>query len=268
MGTDRLYDNDTPVTARVDFDDLVIAEGDELSTDDLILYVQYGGRTYVSLADIVTGTMTRVDRDREDELYITIDGGDEYYESFIRDEASDADVDVMNFNVKEATEDPGFDTLYDFILDSNGFVVAIRPAEEVVTNYALVLDSAWTQNALRRGGQVEILSADGTTGTYDIDWDESVDSYFGSDTALEKYLGTRDVNSKDDPDDTYYRDTGAAKGTLITYSLDEDNVLTIERVMEDNALATNSLEIVSNKDNVDSTAGVAPIVKSITSTPI
>ena len=256
VGTDRLYDNDTPVTARVDFDDLVIAEGDELSTDDLILYVQYGGRTYVSLADIVTGTMTRVDRDREDELYITIDGGDEYYESFIRDEASDADVDVMNFNVKEATEDPGFDTLYDFILDSNGFVVAIRPAEEVVTNYALVLDSAWTQNALRRGGQVEILSADGTTGTYDIDWDESVDSYFGSDTALEKYLGTRDVNSKDDPDDTYYRDTGAAKGTLITYSLDEDNVLTIERVMEDNALATNSLEIVSNKDNVDSTAGV------------
>ena len=256
VGTDRLYDNDTPVTARVDFDDLVIAEGDELSTDDLILYVQYGGRTYVKLADIVTGTMTRVDRDREDELYITIDGGDEYYESFIRDEASDADVDVMNFNVKEATEDPGFDTLYDFILDSNGFVVAIRPAEEVVTNYALVLDSAWTQNALRRGGQVEILSADGTTGTYDIDWDESVDSYFGSDTALEKYLGTRDVNSKDDPDDTYYRDTGAAKGTLITYSLDEDNVLTIERVMEDNALATNSLEIVSNKDNVDSTAGV------------
>ena len=265
VGTDRLYDNDTPVTARVDFDDLVIAEGDELSTDDLILYVQYGGRTYVSLADIVTGTMTRVDRDREDELYITIDGGDEYYESFIRDEASDADVDVMNFNVKEATEDPGFDTLYDFILDSNGFVVAIRPAEEVVTNYALVLDSAWTQNALRRGGQVEILSADGTTGTYDIDWNESrkaMDDVVlgGLDTndtdnddrneKLELYLGTRDVV------DVGENRTGTAAGSLITYTLDEDENLTIERVYQGNQFESNTIDIIENDNRDNKTANV------------
>ena len=35
----------------------------ELEAEDLILYVQYGGRTYISLPEIVTGTMTRVDRD-------------------------------------------------------------------------------------------------------------------------------------------------------------------------------------------------------------
>lgn len=45
---------------------------------------------------------------------------------------------------------PGFDNLYDFILDSDGCVIAICPAEEQVTNYALVLEPAWSQNAMTR----------------------------------------------------------------------------------------------------------------------
>ena len=242
-------------TERVNEDFADVVFNDEVATDDLILYVEYGGRTYVSLPEIVTGVMARVDRDRADELYITLESGEEYYESHIRDVASKMDADVENFADEAARTLPGFDDEYDFILDSNGYLVAVRPAEEVVTNFALVLDSAWTQNALRRGGQVEILMADGTTGTYDIDWDESVDSYFDTDKALESYLGTRDVNDSDGENPNYY-ETGRAAGTLITYTLDEDDVLTIERVYEGNQFYSNTIEIVENEDRTNKTANV------------
>ena len=236
----------------VDFADVVF--NGEVSTGDLILYVEYGGRTYVSLPEIVTGTMDRVDRDKAKELYITLESGEEYYESHIRDVASDVDADVENFEDENARNIPGFDTEYDFILDSNGYLVAVRPAEEVVTNFALVLDSAWTLNGLRRGGQVEILMADGTHGTYDIDWDDSADAMDSvdmgkitdSDVKLERYLGTRDVNQ---PDGGTYHETGMAKGSLITYTLDDNDVLTIERVYQGNTFeAPNSLDIKENTE--------------------
>ena len=248
-----------PDRASVDFADVVF--NDEVSTGDLILYVEYGGRTYVSLPEIVTGVMARVDRDRADELYITLESGEEYYESHIRDVASDVDADVENFADENAREIPGFDTEYDFILDSNGYLVAVRPAEEVVTNFALVLNSAWTQNALTRAGEIEILMADGTTGTYDLDWNESrkamdgikIDNLDADDDStatrnekLEIYLGTRDVNA---PDGDTYHETGMAKGSLITYTLDEDENLTIERVYQGNQFESDtSIEIADNAD--------------------
>ena len=257
--------NSAPERVSVDFADVVF-DG-EVSTDDLILYVEYGGRTYVSLPTIVTGTMARVDRDRADELYITLESGEEYYESHVRDMASAVDADVENFDDEDARNTPGFDDEYDFILDSNGYLVAVRPAEEVVTNFALVLDSAWTLNGLRRGGQVEILMADGTHGTYDIDWDDSADAMDSvvmldndgdeiadSDVKLENYLGTRDVNQ---PDGDTYHETGMAKGSLITYTLDEDDTLTIERVYQGNRFVDDdSIEIITNTNRNNRTAGV------------
>ena len=252
-----------PERSSVDFADVVF--NDEVSTGDLILYVEYGGRTYVSLPEIVTGTMARVDRDKADELYITLESGEEYYESHIRDVASDVDADVENFADENAREIPGFDTEYDFILDSNGYLVAVRPAEEVVTNFALVLNSAWTQNALTRAGEIEILMADGTTGTYDIDWNESrkaMDDVVlgGLDTddtdnddrneKLELYLGTRDVV------DVGENRTGTAAGSLITYTLDEDENLTIERVYQGNQFYDNTIEIIENNDRDNKTANV------------
>ena len=197
----------------------------DFTTGDLILYVQYGGRTYVTEPEIITGTMTRVDRDKDDELYITVND-EEYYQSYIPDVASDVDADLTHFDITRANTEPGFSNEYDFILDSNGYVVAIRPAEEIVTNYALVLDSAWTLNGLRRGGTIEVLMADGTKGTYDIDWSKSVKNVFGKDNDddMEDYLGTRDVVGGEG--------TGAAVGTVITYSLSDDEVLTIESVLK------------------------------------
>ena len=227
-------------TITEDFADVVFA--DDVTSDDLILYVQYGGRTYISLPEVVTGTMTRVDRDKNDELYITV-GGETYYQSYILDAASLVDVDVEHFDINAAKTLPGFDTEYDFILDSNGYVVAVRPAEETVTNYALVLDSAWTQNALEVRGQVEILMTDGTEGTYYINWKNSVKKAFGegNDSDLEEYLGTRDVDIH-----SGFK-TGAAAGTVITYTLSDDDILTITSVLGCNYLNSDG-EFVADKD--------------------
>ena len=269
----------------VSLEGVATAETLELAAEDLILYVQYGGRTYVSLPEIVTGTMTRVDRDKDNELYITVNDAT-YYQSYILDAASMVDVDITHFDIDDARNIPGFDDAYDFILDSHGYVVAIRPAEDIVTNYALVLDSAWTQNALRYGGQVEILKADGTTGTYDINWNESRKAFNGvnvhinndndysdphesasenSDSdlnyKLEGYLGSRDVVNGSN-----YQ-TGNAAGSIITYSLNEaGDELTIESVLQGNTFEddlingtlNDTLEIDDDADDVDleTTAGV------------
>ena len=267
MDNDGTMRDNTPERVSVDFDEIVF--NDEVATDDLILYVEYGGRTYVSLPEVVTGTMARVDRDRSDELYITLESGEEYYESHIRDMASRVDADVENFESENARNVPGFDTEYDFILDSNGYLVAVRPAEEVVTNFALVLNSAWTQNALTRAGEIEVLMADGTTGTYDLNWNESRkamdgikiedlaaddDSTATRNEKLEIYLGTRDVNR---PGEGTYNETGMAAGSLITYTLDEDENLTIKRVYQGNQFEKwNSMEIKENDARSNKTANV------------
>ena len=251
------------VTETEDFEDVVF--NDEVTTDDLILYVQYGGRTYISAPEVVTGKMTRVDRDKADELFITVDG-EEYRQSYILDAASLVDVDLTRFDIADAKNEPGFDNSYDFVLDSNGYVIAIRPAEEVVTNYALVVDSAWTLNALDRSGQVKILMTDGTVKTYSINWKNSAKAMEDintvettndvkgkpNDEKLETYLGTRDVNKPGQP----YNKTGVAAGSIITYTLSDDDVLTIKHVLQGNTLKGNDSEIDSSV-NTSSTAGVA-----------
>ena len=257
------------VTETEDFEDVVF--NDEVTTDDLILYVQYGGRTYISAPEVVTGKMTRVDRDKADELFITVDG-EEYRQSYILDAASLVDVDLTRFDIADAKNEPGFDNSYDFVLDSNGYVIAIRPAEEVVTNYALVVDSAWTLNALDRSGQVKILMTDGTVKTYSINWKNSAKAMEDintvettndvkgkpNDEKLETYLGTRDVNKPGQPGQPgqTYNKTGVAAGSIITYTLSDDDVLTIKHVLHGNTLKGNDSEIDSSV-NTSSTAGVA-----------
>ena len=257
------------VTETEEFEDVVF--NDEVTTDDLILYVQYGGRTYISAPEVVTGKMTRVDRDKADELFITVDG-EEYRQSYILDAASLVDVDLTRFDIADAKNEPGFDNSYDFVLDSNGYVIAIRPAEEVVTNYALVVDSAWTLNALDRSGQVKILMTDGTVKTYSINWKNSAKAMEDintvettndvkgkpNDEKLETYLGTRDVNKPGQPGQPgqTYNKTGVAAGSIITYTLSDDDVLTIKHVLQGNTLKGNDSEIDSSV-NTSSTAGVA-----------
>lgn len=286
IGNDGKLSSRAPAVT-IDFEDMVFEE--DVDTNDLVLYIQYGGRTYMHLAPIVTGVMTRVDRDQDDQLYITVDG-ETYHQSYIPDAASMVDVDLTHFDIQNARTTPGFETEYDFIMDSTGEnVVAIRPAEETVTNYALVIGSAWTQNALDREGQVKILKADGTEGTYKINWNRSksafsdvtsingvtevdttgnnaadtsvgnthatLTSHMDNDERLEFYLGTRDVNLSEDMG---YAAINSAKGSVIEYTLNDDNVLTIRHVFQGNQFVTTPTTSVEIKDNVnvDDTAGV------------
>ena len=229
---DRL--NGEAESFNVDFEDVVFGKNVTVDTNDLVLYVQYGGRTYITLPEIISGKMTRVDRDKNDELYITVNDT-EYRQSYIPDAASLVDPELTHFDITKATKDPGFDDEYDFILDSNGYVVSIRPATEKVVNYALVLESAWTQNALTKSGEVTVLMADGSKGTYKLNWDASKKNAFGdSATAMQTYLGTKDVNNTAGKEDTL----GSAVGTVISYSLNADKVLTIESVLGTHKIAT------------------------------
>ena len=241
----------------------------ELAAEDDILYVQYGGRTYITAPETVVGKMTRVDRDQADELYITIDNGDTYRMSYIREVLSQVDADVTRFDITNARTEPGFDNTYEFILDSNGYIVAYRPAEDVVRNYGLVLDSAWTQNALTKSGEVKILTTGAIEQNYTINWGASNDAFKGMtvtdnegntytsdteaglDSKLEAYLGTRDVNTAAG---SAQSNLGAAKGTVIEYTLTEDNILTIKNVLNRNTLDGNGNLVVSSDrdaDNID-----------------
>ena len=241
----------------------------ELAAEDDILYVQYGGRTYITAPETVVGKMTRVDRDQADELYITIDNGDTYRMSYIREVLSQVDADVTRFDITNARTEPGFDNTYEFILDSNGYIVAYRPAEDVVRNYGLVLDSAWTQNALTKSGEVKILTTGAIEQNYTINWGASNDAFKGMtvtdnegntytsdteaglDSKLEAYLGTRDVNTAAG---SAQSNLGAAKGTVIEYTLTEDNILTIKNVLNLNTLDGNGNLVVSSDrdaDNID-----------------
>ena len=254
-----------------DFEDVVFE--DEVNTDDLILYIEYGGRTYIKLADIITGVMSRVDRDSSKEMFITVEG-EEYRQSYIPDAASMVDADLTHFDIDHARKDDmvGFTTTYDFILDSTGeYVVAVRPAEEKESNYALVIGSAWTLNALDRSGQVKILKADGTEATYKINWSRSDDAFenitniYNQDVPagtsnsdkLELYLGTRDVNqSGGATSGGTYNKANLAVGSVIRYTLSSDDILTIDWVMQGNTWANNtSLEIENTATN-KTTAGV------------
>ena len=230
----------------------------ELAAEDLILYVQYGGRTYITAPEIVTDTMTRVDRDRNNEQYITLSNGDTYRMSYIREVLSMVDADVTRFEFNNNATSADFDVNYEWILDSNGYIVDFRPAEETVKNYGLVLDSAWTQNALTKSGEVKILDATAIEHTYAINWSASRDAFDWDDASnsvldsrLEDYLGTRDVNTST-PGTGYA--TGSAKGTVIEYTLNEaGDTLTITNVLDQNTLGTdNGLDtsVAATKDGI------------------
>ena len=73
-----------------------------------------------------------------------------------------------------------------------------------------------------------------------------------NDEKLETYLGTRDVNQ---PGSGSYNKTGVAAGSIITYTLSDDDVLTIKSVLQGNSLKGTGSEIDSTV-NSDSTAGV------------
>ena len=252
-------------------DDADIVTELDLAEGDLVLAVEYGGRYYVSAPEVVTGEMESYRNSRATEQVITVDGT-EYHPSYIEYRAESAD-NTYAFNIAECDDGLDgvqFDTTYDFILDSNGNVIAYQPSEQGLYDYALVLDSGYEPGAFASdaSGKVKVLLPDGTEGTYELNFSASArnvgeqiadlstaDSIEYSTNMgiqeLKAFLGTADSdNSTTRPWDagmkgganvfagqgtlqSDYLD-GMAKGYVIGYSLNDSNVLTITSIVGSN----------------------------------
>jgi len=223
------------------FDDVVFA--DDVAEDDLVLFVEYGGRAYISIPETLTGEITRVDRDKASELYVTIDG-ETYKQSYIPNEVNNSDVNKFDISkVKDGK--PGFDKAT-FIFDSNGYIVAYTEPAAAAANYALVLGSAWSQNALTKEGQIKVRLTDNTVETYPINWSASQGSSkkaFATESDLEAYLGTRDVVVDEKTP------LNNAAGTVITYSINDDGELTIKDVLTLNNNTTSKYDDIAVIDS-------------------
>ena len=247
-------------------DDADIVTEADLAESDLVLVVEYGGRYYVSEPQVVTGQMESYQASKTKEQTIKVDGTD-YHPSYIQYKAATAD-NTYEFDIQLCDQDNGytegvqFDTDYDFILDSNGNVIAFQPSEAGLYDYALVLDSGYEPGAFASdaSGKVKVLLPDGTEGTYTLNFSASAKNV-GEQIAdvqnfsykknqgiqeLKGFLGTADsdlsatapwddsqgthVFADEDKNATDFRD-GNAKGYVIGYSLTEDDVLTITSIV-------------------------------------
>ena len=253
----------------IDLEDVTLYDGAE--EGDIVLVRTYGGHYYVSQPEVVTGEMESYSSNKTKEQWIKVDGteykpsfinvsGEGYTDDFYT-------FDVTKCAKDGGVQ---WDTKYDFYLDSNGYVAAFKPAEKTVNNYALVLESGYEPGAFASDatGKVTVLLADSTEATYTLNFTASAKN-LGEQIAdadgkegvvyskeqgiqeLKGFLGTADsdnsstrpwadsatgvfvgkdndstggVNEKD------YLD-GQAKGYVITYSLTDDNVLTIKSVV-------------------------------------
>ena len=243
----------------IDLEDVTLYDGAE--EGDIVLVRTYGGHYYVSQPEVVTGEMESYSSNKTKEQWIKVDGT-EYKPSFINVSGEGYAEEFYTFDVTECAKDGGvqWDTKYDFYLDSNGYVAAFKPAEKTVNNYALILESGYMPGAFASDttAKVTALLSDGTEGTYTLNFSASAknlgeqideDAYDADKNMgiyeLKGFLGTSDSdNSATAPwkndgvfadnsvgtDEDDFKD-GMAKGYVITYSLTDDNVMTIKSVV-------------------------------------
>ena len=248
----------------IDDEDIVAA--DEVAEGDLALVVSYGGRYYVSAPEVVNGQMESFQASKTKEQTIKVSGTD-YHPSYIQYEAITAD-NTYEFNIAQCDTDDGvqFDTTYDFILDSNGNVIAYRPSEQGLYDYALVLESGYEPGAFASDatGKVTVLLPDGSESTYTLNFSASAKN-IGEQIAdhdgkggieysknqgiqeLKAFLGTADSDKSTTAPwatsqgsqifakqggnpDTDFND-GQAVGYVIGYSLNDNDVLTITSIV-------------------------------------
>ena len=249
----------------IDLEDVTLYDGAE--EGDIVLVRTYGGHYYVSQPEVVTGEMESYSSNKTKEQWVKVDGT-EYKPSFINVSGEGYAEEFYTFDVTECAKDGGvqWDTKYDFYLDSNGYIAAFKPAEKTVNNYALVLESGYEPGAFASdaSGKVTVLLADGTEGTYTLNFSASAknlgeqinEAAYDADKnmgiqELKGFLGTadsdnsstrpwakgatgvfvgKDNDSSSGVDEKDYLD-GQAKGYIITYSLNDDNVMTIKSVV-------------------------------------
>ena len=275
LNSNKAIDNEDIVT------DLTMSES------DLVLAVSYGGRYYVSAPEVVTGQMESFSSSKEKQQYIEVNGT-QYNPSFIVYEADSAD-NTYEFDVLDCGTEDGvdFDIDYDFILDSNGNVIAYRPSEQGLYDYALILDSGYDPGRTTdsANGEVKVLLPDGTEGTYELNWSASAqnigDQLYPTLTSsqrkdngvetLKSFLGTSvHDNTTSEPDGVlksgatdHYWDSvrgsvnasGHAAGYVVGYSLNSDNVLTITSIVGSNNTGAGHYSPTAATEDPHSTAG-------------
>ena len=270
----------------IDNEDIVTTATD-LTKGDVVLVVQYGGRTYVEEPKTVTGEMELFNAKNKDENknYIKV-GGEEYKQDGLavlsntnKDNPvkfwiSDCDDKSDPSNIGTALEGVQFDAQYDFFLDDFGNIVGFREVEGAPTQYALALDSAYSINGLTTTGQIKLLLADGTSKVYDVDMDTTADNFEAmaddndGDTAIEQWFGKaiNDDNSMeavlkfmgtDDANEANVRTRGNASGNLVAYSVDEDGTVDFEPADLDLGSWVNGNSTEYNADNNKNFFGVA-----------
>ena len=202
---------------------------EDMAKEDVVLYVQYGGRTYLEKPEVVTGEMEHFNV-KGTEKYMTV-GGEKYKADELE---TNARTEVVKFDVTECDKANGvqFETSYNFYLDDYGNVIAFEEVEAAAKNYALVLDSAFSTNMLNTSGQVKVLLPDGTEKTYQLNWSASVKNWKDANETTEQateqlktFLGTDDGRAGSAG---VYPAAGAAAGNLIAYSINDDDKMTID----------------------------------------
>lgn len=256
------------IPGSLDFKELVGHE--DMEKDDILFYVQYGGRTYVEAPKTITGEMELYNV-RGDEKYIKVEG-EKYEEDDLKvaantdpskfyvvgcEKFTTPDGKTEGTDAEKTLKGVEFDSTYEFFLDDYNNITAFRLVEGTPAKYALVLDSAFSTNGLKTTGDVKLLLPDNTTSTYTLDWSASVknirthlndmdpisnkDPYgdtvrdttlfkdgkwteAGAADYLKKLLGTDDGRQGDNQP---YEAAGEFKGNLVTYSVNENNAVTI-----------------------------------------
>ena len=202
---------------------------EDMAKEDVVLYVQYGGRTYLEKPEVVTGEMEHFNV-KGTEKYMTV-GGEKYKADELE---TNARTEVVKFDVTECDKANGvqFETSYNFYLDDYGNVIAFEEVEAAAKNYALVLDSAFSTNMLNTDAQVKVLLPDGTEKTYQLNWSASVKNWKDANETTEQateqlktFLGTDDGRAGSAG---VYPAAGAAAGNLIAYSINDDDKMAID----------------------------------------
>ena len=246
----------------IDNEDIVTTATD-LTKGDVVLVVQYGGRTYVEEPKTVTGEMELFNAKNKDDNknYIKV-GGEEYKQDGLEVLSNINKDNPVKFLISECDDKANgvqFDAQYDFFLDDFGNIVAFREVEGAPTQYALALDSAYSINGLTTTGQIKLLLADGTSKVYDVDMDATADRFEDlansddnstKDSAVETWFGSAitDDNSmdavlkfmgSDDATAAGAKSKGYASGNLVAYTIDDDEVVTFGPAELDDGVIVN-----------------------------
>ena len=188
----------------------VLAEA--LKKEDVVLFVQYGGRTYVEYPDTVTGEMDHFNAKNRDtnQQYMVVDStqykgddlevlnsqrrvdGEEIRKFYVKGCDSETQPDGTTGTGLKGVE---FKATYEFFLDDYDNIIAFRQTEKAPTNYALVLESAYSVNGLRYSGDMKLLLNDGTTKTVKVDIDASANSFKSMDENA--YKNNNDTSLRD-----------------------------------------------------------------------